>query len=185
MPHVQTWAEEDDVEVVTQLIKRLKTEDYAVILSIHWGVAFEEQLADYQRPLAHSLVDAGADFVAGHHPHVIQGIEIYDARAIFYSLSNFIMHDSLISPAKAQVPHSIRSHWMMSRDAATARLTIDGGRITEVAIVPVHIGPDGFGRWAIGERAQGILNHTRSLSEAFGTQWAELERGEPASVLLG
>lgn len=37
------------------------------------------------------LVDAGADLVVGHHPHVPQGVEIYHGRPIVYSVGNFAL----------------------------------------------------------------------------------------------
>jgi len=43
-----------------------------------------------KKNIAHEFVDAGADLVIGSHPHVIQGVEIYKDKAIFYSLGNFI-----------------------------------------------------------------------------------------------
>jgi poly-gamma-glutamate synthesis protein (capsule biosynthesis protein) len=43
-----------------------------------------------QRTLAHRLIDSGADLILGSHPHVVQGIESYHGRFIFYSLGNFI-----------------------------------------------------------------------------------------------
>ena len=44
----------------------------------------------YQRKLAHKCVDAGADLVLGHHPHVIQGMEVYKDKLIAYSLGDFV-----------------------------------------------------------------------------------------------
>ena len=40
--------------------------------------------------MAHRMIDAGADLIIGHHPHVIQGMEIYENRLILYSLGNFV-----------------------------------------------------------------------------------------------
>jgi len=42
-----------------------------------------------QKELAHRLVDAGADLILGHHPHRMQGVEMYEGRPVFYSLGNF------------------------------------------------------------------------------------------------
>lgn len=36
------------------------------------------------------LVEAGVDLIVGHHPHVIQGMEIYKGKSIYYSLGNFV-----------------------------------------------------------------------------------------------
>jgi poly-gamma-glutamate synthesis protein (capsule biosynthesis protein) len=43
-----------------------------------------------QQQVGHQLIAAGADIIIGHHPHVIQGLEIYQGKPIFYSLGNFI-----------------------------------------------------------------------------------------------
>lgn len=60
-----------------------------VIASCHWGVEHTHNLDDYQRRMAHQIVDWGADLVIGTHPHVLQGIELYNGRVICYSLGNF------------------------------------------------------------------------------------------------
>lgn len=62
--------------------------DYTV-LSFHWGAELMEHPKDYQRRFAHLAVDCGADLIFGHHPHVLQGMEIYKNRLIAYSLGNF------------------------------------------------------------------------------------------------
>ena len=60
------------------------------IVSIHWGTEYELVANETQRALARALVDAGADAIVGHHPHVVQDIEEYRGAPIFYSLGNFI-----------------------------------------------------------------------------------------------
>lgn len=60
------------------------------IAYIHWGEEYELVHDAEQERLAHLLVDRGVDAVIGHHPHVIQDIEIYQNAPIFYSLGNFI-----------------------------------------------------------------------------------------------
>lgn len=42
------------------------------------------------------MIDAGADVVAGHGPHVLRGIEMYTGRPMFYSLANFIFENGLV-----------------------------------------------------------------------------------------
>ncbi|MCL2335689.1 MAG: CapA family protein [Endomicrobia bacterium] len=73
-------------------IKEIKTKDneckIAVIL--HWGAEYAMFPSVGQRKQAYKLIDAGADVVIGHHPHVIQEPEIYSGKYIFYSLGNFI-----------------------------------------------------------------------------------------------
>ena len=69
---------------------RLKDSVDYVVVNIHWGTEKETYPDGSQRDLAHRIIDAGADAVIGHHPHVLQGIELYKSGVIAYSLGNFI-----------------------------------------------------------------------------------------------
>jgi poly-gamma-glutamate capsule biosynthesis protein CapA/YwtB (metallophosphatase superfamily) len=71
----------------------------AVVVSLHWGVEYEPQPRAEDVQLAHDLVEAGALVVLGHHPHVLQPVELYrraDGRVgvIAYSLGNFVSNQS-------------------------------------------------------------------------------------------
>ncbi len=79
-----------DSEALKEKIKRLESSSDIVIVNVHWGEEYEHQFNKEQRSLAYSLIDSGADIIIGHHPHVIQGMEIHENRPIFYSLGNFI-----------------------------------------------------------------------------------------------
>jgi poly-gamma-glutamate capsule biosynthesis protein CapA/YwtB (metallophosphatase superfamily) len=61
-----------------------------VIVSLHWGVEYNKLANTQQVGLAHALIDAGADLILGHHPHVIQAMEVYKERLIVYSLGDFV-----------------------------------------------------------------------------------------------
>ncbi|VAW37497.1 hypothetical protein MNBD_DELTA02-55 [hydrothermal vent metagenome] len=61
-----------------------------VIVAFHWGAERMRLPKDYQRELAHFAIDSGAQVVLGHHPHVIQPVEVYKSGVIFYSLGNFV-----------------------------------------------------------------------------------------------
>jgi AmmeMemoRadiSam system protein B len=61
-----------------------------VIATMHAGVEYFPGDTAQQQAAAHAFIDAGADVVIGTHPHVIEPLEIYKGRAIFYSLGNFI-----------------------------------------------------------------------------------------------
>ena len=61
---------------------------------VHWGIERNTYPEDYQKTLARQYIDAGADAVIGSHPHVLQGIEYYQGKPIFYSLGNFIFNNS-------------------------------------------------------------------------------------------
>jgi len=70
------------------------------IVSFHWGF-MDARIADAsQVAAARFAIDYGADLVIGHHPHVLQGIEIYKGKYIAYSLGNFIFDGNVISDAE-------------------------------------------------------------------------------------
>ena len=60
-----------------------------VAVSLHWGTENVFYPSPDQIKLARSFIDAGASLVLGHHPHVVQGVEIYKNGLIAYSLGNF------------------------------------------------------------------------------------------------
>lgn len=61
-----------------------------LIISFHWGEEYRKVHNQRQQSLAHHAIDSGANMVIGHHPHVIEDIEIYNDSPIIYSLGNFI-----------------------------------------------------------------------------------------------
>jgi poly-gamma-glutamate capsule biosynthesis protein CapA/YwtB (metallophosphatase superfamily) len=77
-----------DIESVRADIARLRTEADVIIVHAHFGVNYRDT-TDYQRRIAREIIDAGADAVNGHHPHVAQGIDLHDGKPILYSLGNF------------------------------------------------------------------------------------------------
>ncbi len=89
-----------DVADVTLLIGRGKKEADRVVLNIHWGAEYEPLSNARQRAFAHALIDAGADVIIGHHPHVVEEIEVYKDKPIFYSLGNFIFDQYFSIPTQ-------------------------------------------------------------------------------------
>ncbi len=62
----------------------------AVVCTMHFGKEYASVHNQQQENMARAMIDAGADLVIGHHPHVLQGMEVYQNRNIFYSLGNFV-----------------------------------------------------------------------------------------------
>ena len=69
---------------------RQQNKDSYIVVFPHWGIEKFYYPEPADRSLAHRMIDAGVDLIVGHHPHVIQPIEIYKGKHIFYSLGNFI-----------------------------------------------------------------------------------------------
>lgn len=83
------FAYKNDQKVLDEIVRLSPTVDYLVVFP-HWGVEYEAKPTKAQIILAHKWIDAGADAVIGTHPHVVQAIEKYNGKPIFYSLGNFI-----------------------------------------------------------------------------------------------
>ncbi len=65
-----------------------------IVAYLHFGNEYSNSPNENQVKIAHELIDYGADVVIGSHPHVTQGIEMYNGKPIFYSLGNFIFDQS-------------------------------------------------------------------------------------------
>jgi poly-gamma-glutamate synthesis protein (capsule biosynthesis protein) len=76
-------------------ISLAKKESDFVVVSMHSGTEYVPKPNSRQIEFAHAAIDAGADLVIGHHPHVVQTLEEYQGKYIFYSLGNFIFDQRL------------------------------------------------------------------------------------------
>lgn len=71
-------------------VKIAKANADFVIVSMHSGHEYKSKPNNNQIDFSHSAIDAGADLIIGHHPHVVQTVEKYKDKFIFYSLGNFV-----------------------------------------------------------------------------------------------
>ena len=78
------------LDIIVEDVGKLRSNVDCVIVTIHWGKEYIHEPTPEQKRLARAAVDAGADLVLGHHPHVLQGIEFYKKGVIAYSLGNFV-----------------------------------------------------------------------------------------------
>lgn len=92
----QLSADEAHAAYIRDGIEKLREEGAdLVIASCHWGIEGDHYPNDYQKKLAHDVIDWGADVLIGSHPHVLQGIELYQGKVICYSLGNFCFGGNL------------------------------------------------------------------------------------------
>lgn len=77
---------------IAQKIKTFKKSNpnQFIIVQLHWGTEYESKPSNTQKQQAHKLIEAGANIIIGHHPHVIQTVEKYKKGVIFYSIGNYI-----------------------------------------------------------------------------------------------
>ena len=90
-PEIFTFAEPISLEMMQNDIENLKKEVDFVFVALHKGlVHMPLTIAMYERQIAKAAIDAGADFVLGHHAHILKGIEFYKGKPIFHGLGNFV-----------------------------------------------------------------------------------------------
>lgn len=129
--------------------------DY-VIVSFHWGKESNSRVQPYQRVIAHSAIKAGADVIIGHHPHILQGIEVYKNGIIFYSLGNF----------------AFASKSKMADVSAIIRLRLNNeGHEAEILPVDVLHRRVGFQPQLLtGKRGTKVIEKLNNLSKPFKTE---------------
>jgi len=140
-------------------IKSVRDQVDIVIVTLHWGLEYQDYPQDYQTAHAHKMIDSGADLIIGHHPHCIQGMEAYKNGLIFYSLGNFIFDQDWSEQTKQGV---------------TLKLTLNGFSWQEVEILPVYI-TQGQAQLATGQTAQTILNNFKNFSKPFQANFEDLD----------
>lgn len=197
---VRTVPNAQDLAEIVKWVKEAKSRADIVIVSLHAHEQGDtrEQPAEFIQMFARSVIDAGADIVVGHGPHLLRGMELYEGKPIFYSIGNFIGQNELIYklPAdsykrfgidKSLAPSEvfrIRSqdgkkgfpgdslYWQ----TVVPVCRFEDGKLVQLDITPVELTysnkPYKRGRpcLAKGQRAEEILQKFSELSSEFGTK---------------
>lgn len=211
---VETKPKDKDVEAMEKWVQDARRRSDLVIVSIH---AHEQQAEDKEQPadfiptFAHRMIDAGADMVVGHGPHLIRGMEIYNGKPIFYSLGNFIGQNELVwrlpsdSYERFRVDPSETPAILYDQrygsdtkgfpaddrywETVMPLLQFEGDRVTGMEIVPISLALNaqanrrGKPEVATGEIADRVLTRFQKLSAEFGTSMQITD--ERAFVELG
>ena len=127
-------------------------DDSIVILQQHAGIEYAETPAITERSELRTAVDAGADIVIGHHPHVLQGIELHKNKLIAYSMGNFLFDQYIYSTQGGMLLY----------------VWLDGEELHRAEVVPMNI--NGYVPTpATGAYRHWILNRIARLSSELGT----------------
>lgn len=94
-----------DLERAEKIVRKLDSLADMVLISIHGGAEGVKNVHVTRKTefyygedrgniyeFSHKMIDAGADIILGHGPHVARGIEVYNKRLIAYSLGNFLTY---------------------------------------------------------------------------------------------
>ncbi|GAW92404.1 CapA family protein [Calderihabitans maritimus] len=143
-----------DEKIILEDIAELRKKVDIVVVSLHWGEEYSDYPTAGQRRLARRLIDAGAHLIIGHHPHTLQGLEVYRHGLIAYSLGNFVFDQN----------------WSLeTRQGLILDLVLTPLGIREARIMPIFI-HQSQPRIASGEQGQAILEKTVRLSRQLGTR---------------
>lgn len=93
-----------DIERVKKDIENIRSKVDCLIITLHWGPNNRETPSREFQDFAHTLIDLGADIIHGHSAHIIQGIEIYNKKVIFYDTGDFV--DDYIADPRLRNDHS-------------------------------------------------------------------------------
>ena len=156
-PGVSPWSRDSILED----IRRAKGLADHVVVSFHWGDEYVSMPADRQVQLAHAAIDAGASVVHGHHPHVLQRVEVYHGGVIFYSMGNFVFDQKKPATVESMI----------------AQVTFSTEAVVRAEIIPVRIEecrPRPLAAWA----ARAAVDKISLASARMGTRIVTIgERG--------
>lgn len=197
---IRTIAHEKDLEGNTAAIRQAVAMGDLTLVSIHaheQGVERWEP-ADFLVEFAHACIDAGADMLIGHGPHLLRGLEIYKGKPIFYSLGNFIFQHEYVQrfPADdyetlgadpSMTPPEVARHLSKNdtQSFAADRMywetvlplcTFEDRALAQIRLYPLTLGfgqrwpQRGTPRLASAETGAEILDGMATLSAPFGTR---------------
>lgn len=145
------------------LVRRTRARVQLLIVSAHWGGNWGSEVPDRHRGLARDLVDAGADVVFGHSPHIFRGVGIHRNRPIIFSAGDFV-DDYAVDPDERNDQSFL---FMLETEGAEPRM---------LRLYPTVIA--GFRACLAGRSAQDIAARMQRLSRQLGTrsEWNPAER---------
>ncbi len=128
-----------------------------VVVSFHWSDELQYYPSAYQKNYGKLCIDAGASVVLGHHPHVLQGIEVYKGGLIAYSLGNFVFG----------------SYSQRVKDSIILEIDCSKESLIQAKIYPINVYNTEVQfqpRFRQGTDAQRVLNDMRTYSSQFKTE---------------
>lgn len=196
---IRTEPNEDDLAGNTRSVRIAREMSDLTLVSIHAHEPKDEmwQPADFIVEFAHACIDAGADMVIGHGPHMLRGLEIYKDKPIFYSLGNFIFQYEYLQRIPADDYATMNADPSMTPpevfrlvsqndtrsfpseprywETVLPLCTFVGRELVAVELHPVTLGPGtgwperGTPRLADPRHGEEILHWMAELSAAYGT----------------
>ncbi|MDD5652458.1 MAG: CapA family protein [Parcubacteria group bacterium] len=152
----------EDLENTLNKVREAKSKNEFVIVYAHWGSEYKLIQSQKQADSAHLLIDSGADLIIGSHPHVVQPVEIYKGKAIFYSLGNFVF-DQYFS-------EDVKNELLVAVSVSRERF--------DFTLFPLYTGRDGSLSLSEGEIRRELLERIAGDSQAPDPVKAGIREGK-------
>jgi poly-gamma-glutamate capsule biosynthesis protein CapA/YwtB (metallophosphatase superfamily) len=177
-----------DLKFMQKQIKAVKEAGHIIVVSIHHGIEYVDYPDRHILSLFRGAADAGASVVLGHHPHVVQGLEVYKNTLIAYSLGNFISdycdeevrRESYRRTALAYFtarPPDVNDMRTIETFILTCRLNRNG--LSDYTLTPVKSGQDYRVLLMEKHAAEIFLRRVKTLSDKFSNPydpvWNEID----------
>ena len=145
-----------NIKIIREEIKKIRDNVDIVVVNFHWGLEYQQVPTREQINLAHRTIDAGADIIFGHHPHILQGVEFYKDKPIYYSLGNFVFAQTML----------------LSRKTMIAKVIIKDKKVHKAVCIPVIRDYDGiYPRIATGAEKTVMKELILRISNIFNPEW--------------
>ena len=172
-PRIVTAPDAAGLAHLCEAVRALKEKADHVIVSFHWGVPGQTAVLDYQKIIAHAVIDAGAILILGHHAHVLQGVERYGNGLIYYGLSHVIF----------DMP-GILSKFGFDAETAGAGIHFSEAGIVEAFLHPFMMEEGESARTPTREERQRIEKLLADLSQPLGTSLTRDAAGDALRIVL-
>lgn len=201
-PTIYTFPAPDSLDAMVADIEALRTQADVVVVALHKGVGhIPARIEMYERAVARTAIDGGADIVIGHHAHILRGIELHRGKPIYHGLGNFVTVTHALSVEANASPE--RLAWAKRRQALfgfvpdpemptypfhpdsrhgmVARCVVhDDGRV-EAGYVPCWIDKQARPVPVSGTDADATVDYVQRITQAAGLK-TRYERGADGHV---
>ena len=79
-----------DEKIAEAAVRAAAAKSDYVVVEAHWGAEYKPLASAEQKSLGRKFIEWGASAVIGHHPHIVEGMEVWRGKPIFWSLGNFV-----------------------------------------------------------------------------------------------
>lgn len=143
-----------------ELVEEHRDEADLLIVSYHGGIELETVPSPFVVRSLRALVDAGADLVLAHHPHVLQAVEQRGRGLIAYSLGNFVFDNQRYGRLEGLAAKSMILEVRILYDRSNPRSSVE----LDYSVIPVHVGVDMRPRRMTGREEAEFRHHMKELT---------------------